>query len=383
MSNVSPNYNDEIDLLNFMETVWDGKWKIVFIMVVSLLSVLGFKIIKPNLTFTATTQIKAITSFEFDKYRMFNSSLKKIEKIDKVNQEFTIFEITKKNLLDSYIELIEEGSFLETGIDKYNLINKDDFKNEQDYKEAKEKFASKIEILNPKKTKNEISSHYVLKAEYNDKVKWKDFLLFVNEEVNKKLKASISNRFATIISIQNQKKDFAIKDIDIKIDNAKKDYDRNTKDRIAFLIEQAAIARKLNVRTSHIFTTKNEFATDVNTDIPFYLRGYLAIEEEIKQISLRKNKLAFIKGLYELEQQKRDLQQDKTIERATYLFKKTPLKQSDFQASVVKVNTTDFEINNNFNLYYAIAIIFGGMLGVAYVTIDSAFRNRRNNKVSS
>ena len=34
--------DDEIDLLSLIESIWDGKWKIAFIVAVSLLSVLGF-----------------------------------------------------------------------------------------------------------------------------------------------------------------------------------------------------------------------------------------------------------------------------------------------------------------------------------------------------
>ena len=74
-------YDDEIDLLNLIQTVWDGKWKIASIIVVSLLLVFGFNIVKPNTTFTAATEIKSITSFEFVKYALFNSYLKIIEKV--------------------------------------------------------------------------------------------------------------------------------------------------------------------------------------------------------------------------------------------------------------------------------------------------------------
>ena len=80
MSNTPPTYNDEIDLLNLIQTVWEGKWKIVSIIAISLLSVFGFNVVKPNTTFTATTDVKAITSIEFDKYSLFNSSLKIIKK---------------------------------------------------------------------------------------------------------------------------------------------------------------------------------------------------------------------------------------------------------------------------------------------------------------
>jgi hypothetical protein len=46
----------------------------------------------------------------------------------------------------------------------------------------------------------------------------------------------------SIVSVEEQKKTFAIRDIDIVIENQTKDYDRITKDRLAFLSEQAAIA---------------------------------------------------------------------------------------------------------------------------------------------
>ena len=380
-------YDDEIDLIESIQTIWDGKWKIVSIIGVSLLSVLGFNIIKPNITFTATTEIKPITSVEFDKYSLFNSSLKIIVKEDK---EDSIFEITKESLLNSYIEKIEEGTLLATGVEKFNLINKDAFNSESDYREAIEKFVSDIEILKPinedGKAKGETRLHHVLSAKYNDKDKWKQLLFFVKNEANKSVQNTIINRFETIVSVQQQKKNFAIKDMEIKIDNIKKDYEIITKNRLAFLSEQAAIARKLDIQKNTIasqrFNTQNSFVTSVNADAPLYLRGYLAIDEEMKQITTRKDNDAFIDDLYKLEKQKRELEQDETIKRAEDLFNKTPINQNDFQATIVKAAATDYKTNNKTRLHYALAFFLGGMIGVVYVLIANAFRNRKNETVS-
>ena len=93
MSIIDPKYDDEINILNLLETVWEGKWKIASIIAVSLLSVFGFNIVKPNTTFTASTEIKPITSFEFDKYRLFNA--------------IGVFGVQRESLLDLYIEQIE------------------------------------------------------------------------------------------------------------------------------------------------------------------------------------------------------------------------------------------------------------------------------------
>jgi LPS O-antigen subunit length determinant protein (WzzB/FepE family) len=139
-------YDDEIDLLSLLLTIWEGKWKIVSIMAVSLLSVFSFDIIKPNKTFIAQTEIKPITSFDFDKYRLFNASLRRF---NEDNNQIKSFNISKESLLALYIEQIDEGTLLEIGIDKFELIDKDEFDNDKDYREAIQKFASKIEVIRP------------------------------------------------------------------------------------------------------------------------------------------------------------------------------------------------------------------------------------------
>ena len=81
-------------------------------MAISLLSVFGFNTVLTNTTFNAQTEIKPITSFELDKYRLFNASLKRL---NSENIEIKIFNISSESLLKLYIEQIEEGTLLESG----------------------------------------------------------------------------------------------------------------------------------------------------------------------------------------------------------------------------------------------------------------------------
>ena len=126
-----------------------------------------------------------------------------------------------------------------------------------------------------------------------------------------------------------------------------------------------------------MFDTQNTVVTNVKTDTPFYLRGYEAIEEEIKIIKGRKDKTAFMKDLFKLEQEKRKLEQDETLDRAKDLFNKTPLNENDFKSTLVKVAATDFESNNKRNLSYALALVLGGMIGVVFVLISKAIIDRK------
>ena len=202
----------------------------------------------------------------------------------------------------------------------------------------------------------------------------------MDDEANKRVKKTIINRFETIIAVQKQMNDFAIKDIEIEIDSLKQDYEIITKGRLAFLSEQAAIARNLkianNTISSQTFNTKTSLLTNLKIDTPFYLRGYKAIEQELYQIKNRKEKSAFIPDFYKLEKEKRSIEQDKTLKRAITLFKQTPLNKKDFKATIVKVGATQFETKNNRNLLYALALVFGVFIGVVYVLISKAFTNR-------
>jgi LPS O-antigen subunit length determinant protein (WzzB/FepE family) len=148
-----------------------------------------------------------------------------------------------------------------------------------------------------------------------------------------------------------------------------------------FLREQSAIARKLGVKNNTIetqsFGGKNSVVTNVITEMPLYLRGYEAIEKEIELIEARDNKEAFVDGFLELEQKKRQLEQDKTLERAEALFADTPvMRGDDFSAVVMTVAATEFESKSKRMLMLAMAVVLGGMVGTVYVLIANAMRQR-------
>jgi hypothetical protein len=127
-----------------------------------------------------------------------------------------------------------------------------------------------------------------------------------------------------------------------------------------------------------MFDTQNTVVTNVQTDTPFYLRGYEAIEEEIKIIKGRKDKTAFMKDLFKLEQEKRKLEQDETLDRAMILFNKTPLSKNDFKSTLFKVAATDFESNNKRNLLLCLSLGFRRHDRCCFCINSNAFKIRQN-----
>ena len=68
------NNNDEIDLIEIFQTIWIGKWKIAAAIFISLVSVYFYDINQKK-KFTATTEVRAINTFEENKYINFNNYL--------------------------------------------------------------------------------------------------------------------------------------------------------------------------------------------------------------------------------------------------------------------------------------------------------------------
>ena len=371
----APN-SDEIDLLEFVQTIWDGKFKIAAVIVMAVIGVAGFFFTQPAPSFIAKTEVKSITSDVANRYQVSNS--------------LGFFEVKTSNLQNLFIEQLDTRLLFKDAFQKFAVLDKNDFKTEQEFSDAIIATASEVKVLPPINVdgaaKGESRRHWTIEFEFNDEEKWLSALADVKAKANQNVKELIKADFTTTLAAAEKKKAFEIEDISTTIDNALSDYDRKADDRLAFLREQSAIARKLGVKNNTIetqsFGGKNSFVTNVKTDTPLYLRGYEAIEKEIALIQARENKRAFVSGLLELEQKKRQLEQDKTLERAEALFADTPvMRGDDFSAVVMTVAATEFESISKRMLMLAMAVVLGGMVGTVYVLIANAMR-KRNEKVA-
>ena len=456
--------NDKINLIELIIKIWEGRWKIAVAVVISFIAMKSYQFTQPN-NFSARTEIKPISVSVNNKYSIFNNT------IGLTQNNLNFEKITKSDLFKLYIEILNDKSIFEDAMHKLNLLDASQYSDEQKYNEAIVKLASSVKILSPKIDKKKRGgieiSHYSINFIHDDKEKWKNTLIYVDELANEILKKKIIENFNNNLSVLKQNKvyqlkklktliantqidfdkkmkkfkmnqefqlednqtkidnalvdfdkkmkkfkmnqEFQLEDSQTKIDNALVDYDRKTADRLAFLREQASIARKLEIAKNTIeaqtFSAKNGMVANIKTDTPFYLRGYEAIEKEIELIQSRNDKQAFVGGLLKLEQEKRSLEQDKTllrveknkafldiltqlekkqreieqdktIEQIELAFKSTLLtNNNEFSAATVKVFSTKFKYNDNKKMLF-IAIAIGLMVGVFYVLISDELASR-------
>ena len=368
-------YNDEIDISEIILNLWENKIKIIGITTAFLiLGFLYFNFLDKN--FIATTNIKTISTFEANKYKLYNSLAGE-----------NVVNINHKNLLDLFIEKIKTEEIIEDGIVKFELVNNDDFQTERDYQEKIQRTAILItdQIKPPsvdEKNENNKKPYWTLNFKTRDKESWKNFLKYLENKANEEIRQSLINIFNKEIDILNVTSKFELEDIEQKIANELNDYKISITNRLAFLKEQAEIARTLNIKKNTLeaenFQTDNTVVTNIKSENSYYLKGYEMIEKEMSLISSRENEKLFIPNLIELEKSKRAILQNKKIERLKLLFSETPVANKDnFVAAKIDFLTTAYKSEQSLRKILSISLMMGLIVSLIYLLLINIIHSRK------
>ena len=210
--------------------------------------------------------------------------------------------------------------------------------------------------------------------------KWNDLLKY--RKTNEEIRIYLEDVYKISFDERTLKK-YKIEDLDQNISNSLVNYEKEIKSRLAYLEEQAEMARKLKIAKNSLVEAQASInvgiLSDLSTDIPYYLRGYEVIEKEIELIKNRKNKRAFIKNLNDLEVERKNLITNKDIERLENLIKGTPItKPNLFIAGNISYLSTTYEGKNYppINLIILSGII-GLILAIIYVILEKEIKRRR------
>ena len=381
----------EIDLVEVIINIWNNKIKIAAITVIFItLPIAQFFTNKPSLK--AKTEILPITIYENNWYAQYNSLTRLLgSNGSKDDKEFLtqnkLNKINKEYLLSLFLDELRNQDIIIEALKKYQLIDQKNFDSEDEYVRAVEKKALKIVLLSPKNvngdTNGEIKLNWTIEFEVYDKGKWEEALNFIDIVANKNVKNYLKLNFDTTIDNLKLLYQFELEDLNLKIDNVKKDYDLETINKLAFLKEQVLIARKLNIENNTLevenFSTQNEFIVNLQSKKPYYMRGYAMIEKEIELIETRSNKDAFTENLLGLEKQKRNLLEDKSLERIEKLFNSTPIDTgNNFKvAKIAYKNIRYYDPSSSLIKSILYAVIFGIIFGIFYVFVSNAIQQRK------
>ena len=382
MSEVRPTYDDEIDLFEFFETLWNGKWKIILTTFVAAIIGVVLSVVKPN-SFEVSTPIQSGKQSVFLQYTSLNKFLEDEGLLYQVetNPNGYIFDgdavfkmfIAEFNDYEEMVDAVSTSDFVQNSIKDLD---------DDDKQRALIGFAKSFELKAP--SKNE--ENWTLSFEWHDNLEglrlFKDAIRQTLSNI-KNISISNINQLAEAIDIRNTRN---LKRLRNKLTLISKNQTERDKKRIQFLLEQSAIAKELGIETNRLDanalsqSSQNTISLSVSStnDVPFYLRGYKAIDKEISLIESRsdEDKLLIADGYIQIKEEiislETDLSSSQLRMAAEVIENDIPNDWVQFDLSIADVKSQKKSM-----LYVALSIALGGMVGVMYVLISNAVRKRK------
>ena len=393
---------EELDLYEVIFSIWNHKFKIILIILITI--AFGLWIYSLPKKYLATTEIMPISFDIENEYSSYNHLTQKIYQSKKTNKKDNTFleniiknyieekddkiefEIIDKDYLFSlFLEAVQNKEIFIEPIIKNKLINRDNFDNEFEFNESLNKLLSSIEIV-PNSNKNQnknikFNDREVWKINFKtqDKQKWTALLKEVNSKINNKIKNSLEENFKTKIELEIEKNQFALDDVEKKIAYEKKFNKILIDNRIAFLSDQALLARELNIINPLILQNKNESGkntTHIINDNNYFLKGYRAIEKEIQLMQSREKKNYVDKNIEKLNLIKKSLKDKIFLKRLKSAINETPLKSENFFAANISYKFTNYKsLNLSLIKTLILSIVAGLIIGVFYVVTLNILNN--------
>ena len=377
MSEERQQFDDEIDLFELFETVWNGKWTIVLTSFLATLLAFGYILIKPA-SYTVTAELNTASPSVFTRYAGINEVLK-ANSFD--------YLISNENIFNSFVSEFNDYEEL-----KAVLSNNEYVRSVLSETEAAKRdnvlvsFAKEFKIQPPAKNQ----TNWTVGFEWNDADEGKKILDSAFNDTLQNVKNSTLDdieSLANAVTVRNQLK---TQKLNSDLASLNESISLEVEKRTLFLKEQAAIARALGIEKNVLDvgglaqSQSSNVTLRVNsTDTPFYLRGYAAIEAELNLLEsrsedeARKANSRYVGIKSELASLKNDVSAEQVREV------RTVVSNADLSNWIVFDSAfADVKSKTKPSLILALAVVLGGMVGTLIVLIRGAVRKRKERKNS-
>ena len=373
-------YDDEINLFDYFDILCDGKWKILAITLATTLIGTAFSLYKPK-TNDILTIVSPSHSYNFTKYASLNDVLDENSLSHEVDREntFDLF-ISEFNNYEDVANVLMEHSYI------INLLKDVD---------AEKRLQVLIETL--KKSLIITNKESINKPEWVIKLVWYDIdegrtmLAIYIESVLANVHKAIIEDLKLLANSLQSKRLRQIKYLKAKLSVIEKTRKAKTDKRLLFLREQGAIARELGIENNTLDRSglalsqgKSVSLSVSSRDIPFYLRGYKAIDKEYNLLVERtdEEKLLMTEDYINTKKKLAEINNDVSVR---ILLSNMEVLLSDNAKAWIHhdMGFVDIELNNVLSLYITLSLVLGGMVGTFYVFFTKALRNRKEKLADS
>lgn len=379
-------HDDEFNLFKLFQTLWNKKYTLLFITFISFLYGIYYTNNLPT-KFNLTTPIKHGDQSLFIKYRAINNILMQSDKM-LIDEDFDSYLVDSKSIFKKFIIEFQDYDEMAFALRKSKFVNeliKDIKKNDQ--KDILIPLAKSFKISEIEAGEWEISFtwHNVIEGKYL----FNEALLLTLENIKRKLINDV-NLLAEAMSEKNRRMALMLND---QIAMIKHSLELQVKKRLQFLKEHHVLAKEMGVEINLLFNHYN-LQADFNSltledlqnesnyeddffsaydnnynNFPYYLRGYKAIEKEIKIIKSRSDEeqLLMSSGYASLKNKLIGLNRDtysnqlKTI--ANSITDHNPAKWVNYNFDLADSNSL------NSKMYLIASLILGFILGSIFILI--------------
>lgn len=372
MSEVRPTYEDEIDLFELFQILWEGKWKIIATTFFASLIGIFLSFDKPTY-FEVSTPIQNGKQSVFLKYTPLNELIEENDMLfDQNNTDGYIFHrdsifqdfIKEFNDYEEMTDAVSSSEHVQELIKDLDEINK---------QKALIEFAKSFEI----RASSDDMSGVLFFVWHNDLEGERIFIDAIQKtltNIRDDSKAIIDD-LATAIDIRNTQE---LETLRNEINLLQQKLIVRERKQIQYLIEQSNIAKELGIETNKLDNKSS--LRDYE-----YLRGYDAIDKEITMIQNRTEEERLLNTTGYIETKEKILSLEKDLS-STHLRKASEMIAVDNPNNWVEFNFAIADkilSQNKMKQYIALSLLLGGIIGAMYVLISNTIRKRKDNLVKA
>ena len=371
MNELKPDNLENIDIFDVIKILLDGKLKIILITIISFALGLVYFINKPNM-FNVSSIIKQGDDSVFIDYIPMNRILSN-DQLDtyKINSNLVLHSVVEDfNKYDELISILSNNDQINESIEKLDDLNKQkelarkasmfSLIKRDDFAEVKLEWHDADEAI-------EIFREALDQSLINVKKKFQDDIKELADSIN----ANNENKLETL------KKEFEL--IESKEEG-------KIQRQIQYLKEQSSIARALGIKDNGL-DVNSLLQTELSliyplmqaNNVPYYLRGYSAIDEELRVYKDRSKELHnyFSADYFDIQDRILSLENDLV---SSQLLAASKILSNDSTIDWIKIRLKFADIESQKSLFIIIAfsIIFGLFFGIIFVLITHIMQNRLN-----
>jgi LPS O-antigen subunit length determinant protein (WzzB/FepE family) len=384
--NINKSYNGEIDLSNLLKIIWEGKIKVILIVSITFIVAFIYTSKQENI-YKFSTIIKPAQYNVFVKYTSLNSILESAGLYQNAETK-NGYLIDNHGIFKLIVNEFEDREEVVSILRKNDYVKKIiENMSDENQKRTLFRLAKSFYIYKPKK---DLDIDYILNFTWHDAREGEKILdkaiLLVLDSVKNIVVRDIKN-LAKSIEIKNFQKSESLK---LKLELLAQNQLVKDEAQIQYLTEQSFIAKELGIENNSMdyyigddFKNKDNSSIaflfgSINNKVPYYLRGYKAIDTEINLIVNRtkKEKLLLIdeyflirNSLIEIES---DLISNKLYESINTLENDDLITWVDYKLFLGKSR-----LLNNYKMYMILSIVLGMIAGLTYIYIENFFNKKK------